>query len=69
MVCYLKEKIKVSQAALNGESRDENKDSSNSMEEAESTDYSSHAKGLYGFCCEPVGKVIWWQLLSETVLN
>ena len=32
--------MKVSQAALNGESRDESKTAADSMEEAESTDYS-----------------------------
>lgn len=45
-------KIKVSQAALNGESRDENKAAVTNMDEAESTDYSSHGKSLYGFCCD-----------------
>ncbi len=41
-------KIKVSQAALNGESRDENKAAVTNMDEAESTDYSSHGKVFMG---------------------
>lgn len=41
-------KIKVSQAALNGESRDETKTATDSMEEAESTDYSSRSKVFMG---------------------
>lgn len=40
--------IKVSQAALNGESRDESKTAADSMEEAESTDYSSKHKVFMG---------------------
>ena len=40
--------IKVSQAALNGESRDENKTAANNMDEAESTDYSSASKVFMG---------------------
>lgn len=40
--------IKVSQAALNGESRDENKTVANNMDEAESTDYSSASKVFMG---------------------
>ena len=36
--------IKVSQAALNGESRDESKTATDTMDEAESTDYSSSSK-------------------------
>lgn len=40
--------IKVSQAALNGESRDEDKIATNTMEEAESTDYNSKAKVFMG---------------------
>lgn len=40
--------IKVSQAALNGESRDENKIETNSFSEAESTDYSSKSKVFMG---------------------
>lgn len=40
--------VKVSQAALNGESRDESKKATDSMEEAESTDYSSSAKVFMG---------------------
>ncbi|MDO4632384.1 MAG: cation-transporting P-type ATPase [Eubacteriales bacterium] len=40
--------IKVSQAALNGESRDENKAATDSMEEAESTDYASESKVFMG---------------------
>lgn len=41
-------KIKVSQAALNGESRDESKNAASDMEEAESTDYSSEHKVFMG---------------------
>ena len=41
-------KIKVSQAALNGESRDENKVAADGMEDAESTDYSSATKVFMG---------------------
>ena len=41
-------KIKVSQAALNGESRDENKAAVTNMDEAESTDYSSQGKVFMG---------------------
>lgn len=40
--------IKVSQAALNGESRDEKKIAAIDMEEAESTDYSSNSKVFMG---------------------
>ena len=40
--------IKVSQAALNGESRDETKTATQSMEEAESTDYASTCKVFMG---------------------
>lgn len=40
--------IKVSQAALNGESRDESKAAAVSMEEADSTDYSSSCKVFMG---------------------
>lgn len=40
--------IKVSQAVLNGESRDESKNAANSLKEAESTDYSSAAKVFMG---------------------
>ncbi len=40
--------IKVSQAALNGESRDESKKAADSMEEAESTDYASSCKVFMG---------------------
>lgn len=40
--------IKVSQAALNGESRDENKIETNSFSEADSTDYSSKSKVFMG---------------------
>ncbi len=40
--------IKVSQAALNGESRDETKTAADSMEEAESTDYGSSCKVFMG---------------------
>ena len=40
--------VKVSQAALNGESRDESKTAADSMEEAESTDYSSAHKVFMG---------------------
>ena len=40
--------IKVSQAALNGESRDETKTSTISMDEAESTDYGSASKVFMG---------------------
>ena len=40
--------IKVSQAALNGESRDENKAAAFNMDEAESTDYSSSCKVFMG---------------------
>ena len=40
--------IKVSQAALNGESRDENKTAAFNMDEAESTDYSSPCKVFMG---------------------
>ena len=40
--------IKVSQAALNGESRDESKLSANNMDDAESTDYSSVSKLFMG---------------------
>ena len=40
--------VKVSQAALNGESRDETKTATDSMEEAESTDYSSKSKIFMG---------------------
>ena len=41
-------KIKVSQAALNGESRDENKAAVTNMDEAESTDYSSQGEVFMG---------------------
>ena len=41
-------KIKVSQAALNGESRDESKSATDDMSEAESTDYSSSSKVFMG---------------------
>ena len=41
-------KVKVSQAALNGESRDENKEAADTMEEAESTDYASKSKIFMG---------------------
>mgnify|MGYP005907706885 CR=1 FL=1 len=41
-------KIKVSQAALNGESRDENKAAVSDMADAESTDYSSVGKVFMG---------------------
>ena len=41
-------KIKVSQAALNGESRDETKSATTTMEEAESTDYASACKIFMG---------------------
>lgn len=40
--------IKVSQAALNGESRDENKMAATVMDEAESTDYASASKVFMG---------------------
>jgi calcium-translocating P-type ATPase len=40
--------VKVSQAALNGESRDETKKATDSMDDAESTDYSSTAKVFMG---------------------
>lgn len=40
--------IKVSQAALNGESRDEDKMAAANMEEAESTDYASSSKVFMG---------------------
>ncbi|NLK37462.1 MAG: cation-transporting P-type ATPase [Epulopiscium sp.] len=40
--------IKVSQAVLNGESRDENKSATLTMDEAESTDYSSTSKVFMG---------------------
>ena len=40
--------IKVSQAALNGESRDESKKATTSMEDAESTDYASESKVFMG---------------------
>jgi calcium-translocating P-type ATPase len=40
--------IKVSQAALNGESRDESKEATDSMDEAASTDYSSKSKVFMG---------------------
>ena len=40
--------VKVSQAALNGESRDENKFAARTMEEAESTDYASESKVFMG---------------------
>lgn len=40
--------IKVSQAALNGESRDENKTAADTMDEAESTDYASASKIFMG---------------------
>lgn len=40
--------IKVSQAALNGESRDETKTAATTMEEAESTDYASSCKVFMG---------------------
>lgn len=41
-------KIKVSQAALNGESRDETKQAADNMDEADSTDYSSLSKVFMG---------------------
>ena len=41
-------KIKVSQAALNGESRDETKEAAANLEEAESTDYGSAHKVFMG---------------------
>ena len=40
--------VKVSQAALNGESRDESKTAADTMEEAVSTDYASHCKVFMG---------------------
>ena len=40
--------IKVSQAALNGESRDEDKKAAETMEDAESTDYASESKVFMG---------------------
>lgn len=40
--------IKVSQAALNGESRDENKSATTNMDEADSTDYASTCKIYMG---------------------
>lgn len=40
--------VKVSQAALNGESRDEDKTAADNMEEAESTDYASAHKVFMG---------------------
>ena len=40
--------IKVSQAALNGESRDENKTAADTMDDAESTDYASVSKVFMG---------------------
>lgn len=40
--------VKVSQAALNGESRDESKKATDTMDEAESTDYSSASKVFMG---------------------
>ena len=40
--------IKVSQAALNGESRDENKTAADTLDEAESTDYASANKVFMG---------------------
>lgn len=40
--------IKVSQAALNGESRDENKTAADNLDEAESTDYASANKVFMG---------------------
>lgn len=40
--------IKVSQAALNGESRDENKTSTDSMDEAETDDFNSKSKVFMG---------------------
>lgn len=40
--------VKVSQAALNGESRDETKTSTTSMDDAESTDYTSASKIFMG---------------------
>ena len=40
--------VKVSQAALNGESRDETKIATNSMEDAESTDYANKYKVFMG---------------------
>lgn len=40
--------VKVSQAALNGESRDETKKAAETMEEAESTDYASAVKVFMG---------------------
>lgn len=40
--------IKVSQAALNGESRDETKTATDSMEDADSTDYASASKVFMG---------------------
>ncbi len=40
--------VKVSQAALNGESRDETKTAAETMEEAESTDYASDSKVFMG---------------------
>lgn len=40
--------VKVSQAALNGESRDENKSAATNMDDAESTDYASEYKIFMG---------------------
>lgn len=40
--------VKVSQAALNGESRDESKSATTSMEDAESNDYASESKVFMG---------------------
>lgn len=40
--------VKVSQAALNGESRDESKRAATTMEEADSTDYASESKVFMG---------------------
>ena len=52
--------IKVSQAALNGESRDENKTAADNLDEAESTDYASANKVFMGSVVPPV-KGIWLQ--------
>ena len=45
--------IKVSQAALNGESRDENKTAADNLDEAESTDYASANKVFMGSVVTP----------------
>lgn len=49
--------VKVSQAALNGESRDESKTAADSMEEAEIHGLLFCTQGIYGICCNQWGSL------------